>query len=440
MLDLSFVRANLELVEAKLRDRGQDPAELLGDFRALDKERRERITEAEQLKAQRNKLSGEVARLKKSGQDASAVMEETRGLKSKMDALEAAAAEKETQMQAILARIPNMPAADVPVGASEQGNVEIKRWGEHPKFDFAPKPHWEIGERLGILDFERAAKLSGARFAVYWGEGARLERALISLMLDIHTREHGYTEVLPPFMVNSKSMYGTGQLPKFAGDSFRCEEEQGYEAGEYRDNDHWLIPTAEVPVTNLYRDEVLEEAELTRSLTAYTPCFRSEAGSYGKDVRGIIRQHQFQKVELVKFTRPEDSQREHEKLTRDAETVLERLELPYRRVLLCTGDMGFSAAKTYDLEVWLPGQGLYREISSCSNFGDFQARRANIRYRPRGQNKTALVHTLNGSGLAVGRTWLAIVENYQQADGSVRVPQALIPYMGGTTVITPGEK
>ena len=435
MLDLSFVRSNLELVEAKLRDRGQDPAELLGDFRALDQNRRERITEAEQLKAQRNKLSEEVAQLKKAKQDATAVMEETRSLKSRMEALEAAAAEAEKQIQAILARIPNLPAADVPVGNSERDNVEINRWGEPPKFDFSPKPHWEIGEQLGILDFERAAKLSGARFAVYWAEGARLERALISLMLDIHTREHGYTEVLPPFMVNSKSMYGTGQLPKFAEDSFRCVDEEGYEPGVYRDNDHWLIPTAEVPVTNLYRDEVLDEAQLTQSLVAYTPCFRSEAGSYGKDVRGIIRQHQFQKVELVKFTRPEDSEAEHEKLTRDAETVLERLCLPYRRVSLCTGDMGFSAAKTYDLEVWLPGQNLYREISSCSNFGDFQARRANIRYRPKGQNKSALLYTLNGSGLAVGRTWLAIVENYQQADGSVRVPEALVPYMGGVTVI-----
>lgn len=435
MLDLSFVRANLELVEAKLRDRGQDPAELLGDFRVLDRDRRERITEAEQLKAQRNKLSEEVARLKKSGQDASAVMEETRAMKSKMEALEAAATEAEAPMQAILARIPNLPAADVPVGKSEQDNVEIKRWGEQPAFDFAPKPHWEIGEKLGILDFERAAKLSGARFAVYWGAGARLERALISFMIDIHTREHGYTEVLPPFMVNSKSLFGTSQLPKFAEDLFRCVDEQGYEPGAYRDNDHWLIPTAEVPVTNLYRDEVLDDGQLTRSLVAYTPCFRSEAGSYGKDVRGIIRQHQFQKVELVKFARPEDSGTEHEKLTRDAETVLERLRLPFRRVLLCTGDIGFSSAKTYDLEVWLPGQNLYREISSCSNFGDFQARRANIRYRPKGQNKSALLHTLNGSGLAVGRTWLAIVENYQQADGSVRVPEALIPYMGGLTEI-----
>lgn len=440
MLDLGFVRSNLELVEAKLRDRGQDPAELLWNFRTLDAERRERITEAEQLKAWRNKLSEDVAKLKKSGQDATTEMEETRSLKARMEQWEAAASESEAKMRSILARIPNMPLADVPVGATEKDNKEVKRWGEQPKFDFAAKPHWELGEQLGILDFERAAKLSGARFAVYWGDGARLERALISLMLDIHTREHGYTEVLPPFMVNSKSLFGTGQLPKFAEDLFRCVDEQDYEVGAYRDNDHWLIPTAEVPVTNLYRDEVLDEADLTRSLVAYTPCFRSEAGSYGKDVRGIIRQHQFQKVELVKFTRPEDSEAEHEKLTRDAETVLERLGLPYRRVLLCTGDMGFSSAKTYDLEVWLPGQGLYREISSCSNFWDFQTRRANIRYKPKGQNKSALAHTLNGSGLAVGRTWLAIVENYQQADGSVKVPEALIPYMGGTTVIEPRKK
>jgi seryl-tRNA synthetase len=440
MLDLSFVRANLELVEEKLRDRGQNPAALLGDFRTLDQNRRERITETEQLKAQRNKLSEEVARLKKSGQDASAVMEETRALKSKIEALEATAVDAEEQMRAILTRIPNLPQPDVPIGKSEQENVEIKRWGELPKFDFTTKPHWEIGEQLGILDFERAAKLSGARFAVYWAEGARLERALISFMIDIHTREHGYTEVLPPFMVNSKSLFGTGQLPKFAEDLFRCMDEQGYEPGVYRENDHWLIPTAEVPVTNLYRNEVLDDAQLTQSLVAYTPCFRSEAGSYGKDVRGIIRQHQFQKVELVKFTRPEDSEAEHEKLTRDAETVLERLGLPYRRVLACTGDMGFSSAKTYDLEVWLPGQNLYREISSCSNFGDFQARRANIRYRPKGQNKSALVHTLNGSGLAVGRTWLAIIENYQQADASVRMPEALIPYMGGVEVIRPRKK
>jgi seryl-tRNA synthetase len=435
MLDLSFVRANLELVEGKLRDRGQDPAGLLGDFRALDQNRRERITEAEQLKAQRNKLSEEVARLKKSGQDATAVMDETRALKSRMESLEAAAAEANQKLSAILFNVPNLPLDDVPVGKSEHDNVGVKHWGKPPKFDFSPKPHWEIGEELGILDLERAAKIAGARFAVYWREGARLERALANFMLDVHTREHGYTEVLPPFMVNSKSLFGTGQLPKFAEDLFHCEDGQTYETGVYRDNDHWLIPTAEVPLTNLYRDEILDGTQITTSLTAYTPCFRSEAGSYGKDVRGIIRQHQFQKVELVKFTRPEDSEAEHEKLTRDSETILERLGLPYRRMLLCTGDMGFSAAKTYDLEVWLPGQQLYREISSCSNFGDFQARRANIRYRPSGQTKTAFVHTLNGSGLAVGRTWLAILENYQHADGSVCVPEALVPYMDGQTVI-----
>jgi seryl-tRNA synthetase len=440
MLDLSFVRANLELVEKKLRDRGQDPAALLGDFRALDQHRRERITEAEQFKAQRNKLSEEVARLKKSGEDATAVMEETRALKASMESLEAAAAEADQKLSAILVNVPNLPLDDVPVGKSADDNIETKSWGEQPVFDFEPRPHWELGERLGILDLERAAKISGARFAVYWRDGAKLERALINFMLDIHTREHGYTEILPPFMVSSKSLFGTGQLPKFAEDLFRCEDGEGFKPGEYRDNDHWLIPTAEVPVTNLYRDEVFDDAQLTTSLTAYTPCFRSEAGSYGKDVRGIIRQHQFQKVELVKFTRPEESEAEHEKLTRDAESILERLGLPYRRTLLCTGDMGFSSAKTYDLEVWLPGQQLYREISSCSNCLDFQARRANIRYRPAGQKKTALVHTLNGSGLAIGRTWLAILENYQQADGSVRVPEALIPYMNGQTEICAKSK
>ncbi len=437
MLDLSFVRSNLELVEKKLRDRGQDPAALLGDFRALDQNRRERITESEKLQAERNRLSAQVGQLKKSGQDATAVMEETKALKERMDSLAASAAEAEEQLRAILMRIPNLPADDVPVGKSEHDNAEVKLWGEPPKFDFTPKPHWEIGEALGILDLERAAKVSGARFAVYWGAGARLERALANFMLDIHTREHGYTEILPPVMVNSKSLYSTGQLPKFAEDLFRCVDEEGYQPGVYRDNDHWLIPTAEVPVTNLYRDETLDDAQLTESLVAYTPCFRSEAGSYGKDVRGIIRQHQFQKVELVKFTRPEESEAEHEKLTSNAETILERLGLPYRRMLLCTGDMGFASIKTYDLEVWLPGQQLYREISSCSNFGDFQARRASIRYRPKGQSKTAYLHTLNGSGLAIGRTWLAIIENYQQADGSVKVPEALIPYMGGETVIRP---
>src|SRR6202050_5097902 len=435
MLDLNFVRDHLELVEKKLRDRGADPAALLGDFRALDQRRRERITEAEQLKARRNKLSEEVARLKKSGQDATAVMEETRALKARMEELEAAAAASEEELRAMLTSIPNLCRDEVPVGRDETANVEEKKWGTIPEFAFQPRPHWELGEQLAILDLNRAAKISGARFAVYWGDGAKLERALISFMLDLHTREHGYTEVLAPFMVNSKSLFGTGQLPKFADDLFRCTDAEGFTPGQYRDNDHWLIPTAEVPVTNLYRDETLDEAKLPVSLTAYTPCFRSEAGSYGKDVRGIIRQHQFQKVELVKFARPEQSNEEHEKLTSHAEAILQRLELPYRKVLLCTGDTGAASSKTYDIEVWLPGQGLYREISSCSNFEAYQARRANIRYKPQGKNKTELVHTLNGSGLAIGRTWVAILENYQQADGSVRVPKALQPYMGGEEVI-----
>jgi seryl-tRNA synthetase len=337
-------------------------------------------------------------------------------------------------MRFSLASLPNLTRDEVPVGRSEADNVTVKTWGEKRTFDFEPKPHWELGEALGILDLERAAKLSGARFAVYMGAGARLERALVSFFLDVHTTEHGYTEVLPPFMVNSRSLFGTGQLPKFAEDLFRCSDASAEEAsrGEFRDADHWLIPTAEVPVTNLYRDETLDESRLPISLTAYTPCFRAEAGAAGKDTRGIIRQHQFQKVELVKFVKPEESDAQHEMLTRHAEEILEALELPYRRVLLCTGDTGFSSAKTFDLEVWLPGQQLYREISSCSNFEAFQARRANIRYKAAGgKGKSEYVHTLNGSGLAVGRTWLAILENYQQADGSVVVPQALRPYMGG---------
>ena len=436
MLDLGFVRANLELVERKLRERGADPAALLGDFRALDEGRRQKLTEIETLKARRNQLSEEIGKLKKSGGDANALMEEVRALKERIDGDQGECDRAEEELRAVLTRIPNLCRDEVPVGLNEEQNVEVKRWGKAPEFDFAPKPHWELGESLGILDLERAAKISGARFAVYWGDGAKLERALISFMLDLHTREHGYTEVLPPFMVNSKSMFGTGQLPKFAEDSFRCVDAEGFEPGKYRDNDRWLIPTAEVPVTNLYRDETLDEAKLPVLLTAYTPCFRAEAGAAGRDTRGIIRQHQFQKVELVKFARPEASDAEHEKLTRNAETILERLELPYRRMLLCAGDTGFSSAKTFDLEVWLPGQGLYREISSCSNFEAFQARRANIRYKPKG-GKAAFVHTLNGSGLAVGRTWLAILENYQQADGTVRVPEALVPFMGGQRTIAP---
>jgi seryl-tRNA synthetase len=427
MLDLGFVRDNLPLVEEKLRQRGMKPAEVLKNFAQVDAQRRQAITSAETMKAQRNRASEEIAKLKKSGQDASALIDETKKLREHVEELGKAAEEYETRLQQILVGIPNLPHASVPVGKTADDNVEVRRWGSAPRFDFDPKPHWEIGEQLGVLDLERAAKLSGARFAVYWDLGARLERALANFMLDLHTREHGYTEVLPPFLVNSDSMYGTGQLPKFAADSFKVP---------HGDKDLWLIPTAEVPVTNLYRDEVLEAARLPISLTAYTACFRSEAGSYGKDVRGIIRQHQFQKVEMVKFTRPEDSYEQLEKLTHDAEEVLQKLGLHYRVVALSTGDIGFSAAKTYDIEVWLPGQQLFREISSCSNFESFQARRANIRYRPEGKNKTEFVHTLNGSGLAVGRTWVAIVENYQQADGSVVIPAALRSYMG-TDRLTP---
>lgn len=436
MIDLAFVRANLALVEEKLRARDMDPAVVLGDFAAVDRERREAITQVETLKAQRNKLTEEIAKLRRGGADATAQTEQTRTLKAEVEGLEEAAAKADERLREMMQTVPNLPQEGVPVGRSEHDNREEKVWGEQPKFDFPARPHWELGEALGILDFNRAAKISGSRFVVHFGQGARLERALANFMIDLHTREHGYTEVLPPYMVNSKSLFGTGQLPKFAEDLFHCDDKGSYVPGVYQDSDHWMIPTAEVPVTNLFRDEVLEEAQLPTSFCAYTPCFRSEAGSYGKDVRGMIRQHQFQKVELVKFVKPEESNAEHELLTRHAETVLERLGLPYRRMLLCTGDMGFASAKTYDLEVWLPGQGLYREISSCSNFEAFQARRANIRYRPAGARKSEFLHTLNGSGLAVGRTYLAILENYQQADGSVRVPEALVPYMNGDTVIS----
>ena len=425
MLDLNFVRENLPLVEEKLRQRGMDPAAVLRDFREVDTQRRQAITEAETSKAQRNKASEEIAKLKKSGQDATGAMAQTKDLREKIQTLEKTATDLDARLRDILVGIPNLPHASVPVGHSADDNVELRRWGTPPKFDFAPKPHWDLGAELGILDLERAVKLTGARFAVYWDLGAKLERALANFMLDLHTRHHGYTEVLPPYLVNSESMYGTGQLPKFAADLFRVP---------HGEKDLWLIPTAEVPVTNLYRDEVLDQARLPVSLTAYTPCFRSEAGSYGKDVRGIIRQHQFQKVELVKFAHPEHSYEEHEKLTRDAEEVLQKLGLHYRTMGLCTGDMGAASAKTYDIEVWLPGQQLFREISSCSNFEAYQARRANIRYRPEGKNKTEFVHTLNGSGLAVGRTWVAIVENYQQADGSVVIPEALRPYIGAERI------
>ncbi len=439
MHDLGFVRANLELVKEKLRARGADPNALLGNFAEIDARRRQAITLVETLKAERNKLSEEVGKKKRAGEDASDLMERMPQLKDQIERQENESAAAEIELRTILQSIPNLPGGGVHAGKSEDDNVELRSWGEKLEFDFAPKPHWELGEALGVLDFERAAKLSGARFAVYWNQGARLERALANFMLDVHTGENGYTEVLPPFMVNSKSLFGTGQLPKFVDDLFRCqgEGEPANVPGEYRDNDHWLIPTAEVPLTNLFRDEVLDEAELPRSLTAYTSCFRAEAGSHGRDVRGIIRQHQFQKVELVKVTRPEESYDELEKLTANAETILQKLGLPYRTMLLCAGDMGFSAAKTYDIEVWLPGQGAYKEISSCSNCEAFQARRANIKYRPQGKTKAEFVHTLNGSGLAVGRTWVAIFENYQQADGTVRIPDVLVPYMGGKTVIEP---
>ncbi len=425
MLDLGFVRDHLPLVEEKLRQRGIDPDGVLEDFHAIDVERRAAITKSETLKAQRNKATEEIAKLKKDKQDATALINETKDLREKISEAEKVAEEADARLRNILTGIPNLQDDSVPVGKSEADNVEVRRWGAPPQFDFKPKPHWELGEDLGVLDLARAAKLTGARFAVYWDMGAKLERALMNFMLDLHTREHGYTEVLPPFMVNADSMYGTGQLPKFEADLFKVP---------HGDKNLYLIPTAEVPVTNLYRDETLDGARLPISLAAYTPCFRSEAGSYGKDVRGIIRQHQFQKVELVKFTKPEQSWEEHEKLTRNAETVLQKLGLHYRTVALCTADLGFSAAKTYDIEVWLPGQGLFREISSCSNFTDFQARRANIRYRPESGKKTELVHTLNGSGLAIGRTWVAIVENYQQADGSVLIPEVLWPYLGSDRI------
>jgi seryl-tRNA synthetase len=425
MLDLNFVREHLPLVEEKLCQRGLDPAAVLKDFHQVDAQRRQAITQAETSKAQRNKTSEEIAKLKKNGQDASAAIAQTKHLRERIQTLEKTAADLDARLRDILSGIPNLPHPSVPIGHTAEQNVEARRWGMPPKFDFTPQAHWDLGAKLGILDLERAAKLTGARFAVYWDLGAKLERALMNFMLDLHTRQHGYTEVLPPYLVNSASMYGTGQLPKFAADLFRVP---------HGDKDLWLIPTAEVPVTNLYRDEVLDQTQLPISLTAYTPCFRSEAGSYGKDVRGIIRQHQFQKVELVKFTRPENSYEEHEKLTRDAEEVLQRLGLHYRVVTLCTGDLGPSSAKTYDIEVWLPGQQLFREISSCSNFEAYQARRANIRYRPEGKNRTEFVHTLNGSGLAVGRTWVAIVENYQQADGSVLIPEVLQPYIGAERI------
>lgn len=426
MLDLNFVRDHIPQIEQMLRNRGMNPDAVLKDFRVIDAQRRQAIQSAETVRAERNRLSAEIPKMQKAGQDASQLIADAKDMRVQIQELEKAAEEYDTRMSEVLVGIPNMPHDSVPVGKSAEDNVEVRRWGTPPKFDFTPKPHWDLGEQLGILDLQRAVKVTGGRFAVYWDQGAKLERALANFMLDVHTQEHSYTEVLPPFLVNSESMYGTGQLPKFAEDLFRVP---------HGERDLWLVPTAEVPVTNLYRDEVLDNAKLPVSLTAYTPCFRSEAGSYGKDVRGIIRQHQFQKVELVKFSRPEESYEQLEKLTHDAEEILQKLGLHYRVVVLCTSDMSFSSAKTYDLEVWLPGQQLFREISSCSNFDSFQARRANIRYRQEEKKKPSFVHTLNGSGLAVGRTWLAILENYQQADGSVIVPEVLRPYMGTDKIV-----
>jgi seryl-tRNA synthetase len=386
----------------------------------IDGERRKAIQEWERLRALQKKVSDEVSKKKREGQDASDLIEEMKKVSQELKGLDGIIEEKEKTLQDFLLIVPNLPHSSVPVGKDPSDNVEVRRWGEIPKFDFEPKAHWDLGEELGILDFKNGAKITGARFTLYWDLGAKLERALINFMLDLHTREHGYREVLPPFMVNRTTMTGTGQLPKFEEELFKVEG-----------TDYFLIPTAEVPVTNIHQDEVLEEKVLPLYYTAYTPCFRKEAGSYGKDTRGLIRQHQFNKVELVKFAKPENSYDELEKLLSNAEEVLKRLKLPYRVVNLCSGDLGFSASKTYDIEVWLPGQNTFKEISSCSNFEDFQARRAKIRYRISGKSKTEYVHTLNGSGLAVGRTLVAILENYQQADGSVIIPEILRPYLYG---------
>lgn len=417
MLDMKFIRDQLDQVEQRLASRGGEPS--LAGFRQLDERRRSLLTESESLKALKNSVSEEIAKVKDKSQVQDKIVE-MKTVSTRIKTLDDELKLVEDELQNLLLTIPNLPHASTPVGRSEEDNVVLRSWGNQPSFNFEPKNHWEIGEQLGILDFERAAKITGARFALSKGAGARLERALISFMLDLHSSEHGYTEVLPPFMVNRSSMTATGQLPKFEEDLFRLV-----------DPDFLLIPTAEVPVTNIHRDEILKRSDLPISYTAYTPCFRREAGSYGKDTRGLIRQHQFNKVELVKFVHPSESEAELEQLTGHAERVLQLLELPYRVMSLCSGDIGFSACKTYDLEVWLPGPGTYREISSCSSFGDFQARRGGIRFREDDKSKPEFVHTLNGSGLAVGRTLVAILENYQQADGSVVIPKALRPYMGG---------
>ena len=419
MHDLSYFRGNFDRIAQRLATRGD--VSRLDRFRELDQKRRAAISQSERLKARRNAESAEIAQLRREGADTTERQAQMRAIGGEISSLDEQVKTLDEEFRELLAGIPNVPHESVPEGKASEDNVEVRRVGQPRAFDFEPKAHWDLGPELGILDLERAAKITGARFALYWGLGARLERALINFMLDVHTREHGYTEVLPPFLVNSASLFGTGQLPKFKEDLFKCEG-----------HDLWLIPTAEVPVTNIYRDETLEADALPIKLCAYTPCFRSEAGSYGRDVRGIIRQHQFQKVELVKFTRPDESYDELEKLTADAEDILRRLDLPFRTVVLCTADLGFSSAKTYDIEVWLPGQNTYKEISSCSNFEAFQARRAGIRFQS--GKKSEFVHTLNGSGLAVGRTWVAIVENYQQKDGSVVVPEALRPYLNAEVI------
>jgi seryl-tRNA synthetase len=424
MLEIKFVRQNLERVRHALEDRGATadwPA-----FTQADDQRKSVLAEIEDLRHRRNVVTDEIAALKKSGQDAQALVTKMREVGERIKELEKTLTAHEARLHAILMGIPNIPHASVPKGKDEKDNPVVKTHGSPPAFDFEPRAHWDIGDRLGILDLGRAAQITGARFPLLFGDGALLERALINFMLNTHTIDHGYTEALPPFIVNRQTMTNTGQLPKFEADLFKLENW-----------DYFLIPTAEVPVTNIHQGEVLDEERLPLCYTAFTPCFRSEAGSYGKDTRGLIRQHQFNKVELVKFTTPETSYDELESLLDDAETILRKLELPYRVITLCTGDLGFSAAKTYDIEVWMPSQGVYREISSCSNFEDFQARRANIRFRRKGQKGTQLVHTLNGSGLAVGRTWAAILENNQQADGSVTIPQALRPLMGGKESIRP---
>src|SRR5690554_4714252 len=418
MLDLKLIRTNPDLVKEGLRKRGTEV--VVHELLQLDQERRSTLVKLEALKNKRNTVSKEVGRLKAAKEDASSIIEEMRQVNEEIKGLDYQVRAIDDQIQAKLLTIPNLPAQDVPEGKDESFNLEVRRWGAPRKFEFDPKPHWEIGEERGILDFERGAKISGARFTVLKGLGARLERAFVNFMLDLHINKHSYTEIFPPYLVNRDSMIGTGQLPKFEEDMFKVDP-QGY----------YLIPTAEVPVTNLHREEIMSLEELPKKYVAYTACFRAEAGAAGRDTRGLIRQHQFNKVELVKFTKPEESAQEHEKLVSDAEDVLQKLGLPYRVVLLSSGDMGFAAAKCYDLEVWLPSFGLYREISSCSNYRDFQARRANIRYRPTMDAKPEFVHTINGSGVAIGRTVAAIIENYQEEDGSVKIPEVLIPYMGG---------